>query len=272
MFITYAQNFEDLMLWRALSDISQGFYIDVGATSPHRVSVTKAFYLAGWRGINIEPEGKSYEELCKVRTQDTNLNVAISSRCGRATLYSVEGSPTLSSLSEWMATAHRKANRIINEVDVEVTTLADVCAKHVGQRDIHFLKVDVEGVELDVFQGHDFERWRPWIIVAEAHNSDPEADHYLPTEHYLASVGYPFVYTDGLNRFYVDQARRWDLRRAFLVPPNNYDNWIRASELEWRERAERAELNNHRLTQLLREKTSLRSFMRRFRSHDGETV
>ena len=30
-FISYAQNFEDVMLWRALKHISEGFYIDIGA-------------------------------------------------------------------------------------------------------------------------------------------------------------------------------------------------------------------------------------------------
>ena len=30
-FISYAQNFEDVMLWRALKHVENGFYIDVGA-------------------------------------------------------------------------------------------------------------------------------------------------------------------------------------------------------------------------------------------------
>jgi hypothetical protein len=29
-FVSHAQNFEDLMLWRALKHIDRGFYIDVG--------------------------------------------------------------------------------------------------------------------------------------------------------------------------------------------------------------------------------------------------
>jgi len=30
-FISYAQNYEDVMLWRALKDVSNGFWFDVGA-------------------------------------------------------------------------------------------------------------------------------------------------------------------------------------------------------------------------------------------------
>ena len=42
-FVSYAQNMEDVMLWRALKDVDQGFYVDVGANDPNVHSVTKAF-------------------------------------------------------------------------------------------------------------------------------------------------------------------------------------------------------------------------------------
>ena len=44
MFISYAQNFEDVILWRALNHVENGFYVDVGAMDPTEHSVTKAFY------------------------------------------------------------------------------------------------------------------------------------------------------------------------------------------------------------------------------------
>ena len=53
--ISYAQNFEDVMLWRALGHIKGGVYIDVGAYDPLVDSVSKAFYEHGWRGIHLEP-------------------------------------------------------------------------------------------------------------------------------------------------------------------------------------------------------------------------
>ena len=31
---SYAQNFEDVILWRALKQVKEGFYIDVGAQDP----------------------------------------------------------------------------------------------------------------------------------------------------------------------------------------------------------------------------------------------
>jgi hypothetical protein len=54
MMISYAQNFEDVMLERALAEIENGFYVDVGAWHPDLDSVTRHFFGRGWRGVNIE--------------------------------------------------------------------------------------------------------------------------------------------------------------------------------------------------------------------------
>ena len=42
--ISYAQNFEDVILWRALKHVEAGRYIDIGANDPEKDSVTKVFY------------------------------------------------------------------------------------------------------------------------------------------------------------------------------------------------------------------------------------
>jgi len=47
-FVSYAQNFEDVLLWRALHDVEHGRYLDVGAHDPVIDSVSLAFYEAGW--------------------------------------------------------------------------------------------------------------------------------------------------------------------------------------------------------------------------------
>jgi hypothetical protein len=45
-FISYAQNYEDVILWRAMRDIEHGFYVDIGAADRGEDSVTKI--LAEW--------------------------------------------------------------------------------------------------------------------------------------------------------------------------------------------------------------------------------
>lgn len=79
-FISYAQNFEDVMLRRALKDVKKGFYIDVGANDPVIDSVIKAFYDTGCRGINIEPVHDWLEKLQKYRPDDINIQTAVGNR------------------------------------------------------------------------------------------------------------------------------------------------------------------------------------------------
>src|SRR4051794_37044121 len=94
--ISYAQNYEDVVLARVLADVSRGFYVDVGANHPEQDSITRHFSDHGWRGINIEP-GRFYTDLAAARPRDVNLHVAVSMVAGPVTFY--EGaSPGLASL------------------------------------------------------------------------------------------------------------------------------------------------------------------------------
>ena len=88
-FISYAQNNEDVLLWRALGHVQDGFYIDVGASDPVEHSVTKAFYDSGWHGINIEPLPAHIEAFQEQRPRDINLALAAGSLEGSLTLYDV---------------------------------------------------------------------------------------------------------------------------------------------------------------------------------------
>ena len=76
-FVSYAQNFEDVLLWRALGGVTDGFYIDVGAAHPDIDSVTRAFYDRGWSGINIEPTPEYSLRLAAARPRDVNLRLVL---------------------------------------------------------------------------------------------------------------------------------------------------------------------------------------------------
>lgn len=52
-FVSYAQNFEDIYLWRALRTISQGTYIDLDVKDPLLDSVSLGFYEKQWHGYHF---------------------------------------------------------------------------------------------------------------------------------------------------------------------------------------------------------------------------
>src|SRR5665811_1404967 len=90
-FISYAQNLEDVMLWRVLKHIDQGYYIDIGAAWPNEHSITKAFYDHGWHGINVEPNPVFFHQLEESRPRDQNLCLAVSDSEGSMVMNFLEG-------------------------------------------------------------------------------------------------------------------------------------------------------------------------------------
>jgi hypothetical protein len=73
--MSYARNFEDVLLNRVFGGVVEGFYVDIGAGHPSDNSVTKSFYDRGWSGLNIEP-GEFFAELCAARPRDVTLRMA----------------------------------------------------------------------------------------------------------------------------------------------------------------------------------------------------
>ena len=105
--LSYSQNFEDVLLWRALGDIAGGFYIDVGANDPELHSVTRLFYDAGWRGTNIEPMPSSLQPFLDQRPRDINLSCAAGAAAGQITLFDVPSMNGWASTDNAVASAHR---------------------------------------------------------------------------------------------------------------------------------------------------------------------
>jgi FkbM family methyltransferase len=221
--ISYAQNREDVMLWRVLHAESPGFYIDVGAHDPVIDSVTQGFYDRGWRGINIEPQKQYYEKLSEARSGDINLNVAVSNEPGQLTFYRIADGDGLSTLDKTVAEYHRSKGMQVEASPVSVETLEAICDKHAKQA-IHFLKIDVEGLELQVIQGLAFKQYRPWIILVEAVAPGSLTPSHQEWEGHLLSQDYQFVYFDGLNRFYLANEKS-SLKHHFDAPINLFDHY-----------------------------------------------
>jgi FkbM family methyltransferase len=225
-FLSHAQNFEDLMLWRGLSDVTAGFYIDVGAGDPDSNTVTRAFYDHGWSGVNIEPDDVPFQALVRQRPRDINLPIALADTDGdrRFFLPAMQG---LGTLDSGIAFQHRSRGIEVRRIRVTVRTLADICRQHAPQ-DIHFLNIDVQGAEALVLQGADWTAFRPWIVVAQSTLPLTRQEIHAAWEPLLTAAAYRFVWFDGLNRFYVAEERYEALSPHFRLPPNCFDRWQRA--------------------------------------------
>ncbi|MFC5461342.1 FkbM family methyltransferase [Massilia niabensis] len=221
-FVSYAQNFEDVMLWRALKHVERGFYVDVGAQHPVVDSVSKAFYEQGWRGVHVEPVQAYADLLRKDRPDDTVLQLALSDSEGMLDL-NVIPDTGLSTAVDAYAERHQAEHGFAHTtVKVPMLTLKSAL-QFLDGKEVHWLKIDVEGLEEKVLRGWDPQRLRPWIMVIEATVPTTSEVDYEAWEPLVTGAGYRFAYFDGLNRFYVADEHP-ELMDAFSSPPNVFDN------------------------------------------------
>jgi len=192
-FVSYTDQREDLILSMIFEGVRKGFYIDVGANESILGNVTKHFYDRGWNGINIEPLPDCYDDLVKRRPKDINLNIGISNKQGIGKL-TINGG--LSSLN------YQEKDK--NFIEIKLETLTDIAEKHIGKKKIHFCKIDVEGFENEVLMGFNFEKFRPKVFCIESTYPGTKISNYSSWESILLKKEYKYIYTFGVNRYYVD--------------------------------------------------------------------
>ena len=126
-FTSYSQFYEDLILFCIFYDVKNGFYIDIGANDPNIISVTKAFYIRGWYGINIEPLPNKFQDLVNHRLRDINLQIGAGKQKGNETLY-VDGFH--STLSK------EYSGNTSNIIKINIDTMLNVCKKYIPNNKI----------------------------------------------------------------------------------------------------------------------------------------
>jgi len=225
--ISYAQNAEDVVLWRLLRTRDEpGFFIDVGAAHPVADSVTKWFSINGWRGINIEPVDYLYDQLVADRPNDINLRIVCGAEAGTSRMTVADPSKWGHSSIDPATSANlAEAGLVDSTIDVETLPLSEVIDRHAAGRQIDFLKIDVEGAEDQVLAGAALDRNRPRVLVIEAVEPDSLVPSHERWEHLLTENDYVCVLFDGLSRFYC-QADDTVARDTLSLPAYYGDHFI----------------------------------------------
>jgi FkbM family methyltransferase len=166
---SYAQEGEDILIDRILNNQKQGFFIDVGAHHPQRFSNTYYFYNKGWRGINVDAMPGSMKLFQEHRPEDINIEAAIS-RNPSPLIYYRFNEPALNTFIK--EEAEKKDGlatyRIEEKITIQTTTLSAIIDQYLPKgKEVDFLTIDVEGLDLEVLQSNDWSRVKPRLIIVE---------------------------------------------------------------------------------------------------------
>ncbi len=200
---SYSYDGEDRILKTLFSNLEQetGFYVDVGAYHPKNLSNTHILYKKGWCGINIEPNAEMIKKLKKERKRDTNLNIGISKVPGYYYYY-MFSEPGLNTFKEELMKVN--LDKFIKKITIETKTLENVLNKYLKSNVIDLMNIDVEGLDLQVLQSNNWEKFRPKYILVEAHKTDISQLHNCPINKYLTENGYKIFARTMITSFYRD--------------------------------------------------------------------
>jgi FkbM family methyltransferase len=196
---------EKKLVWKFFGQQRAGVFVEVGANDPVAGSQTWLLEQNGWRGVLVEPQAALCEKLRAQRKNSQVFQVACSGPGNEGEmdllLAKHDGASTLQPQRDTHGTLFVGTER------VKVTTL-DQVLQSAGVAQIDFLSLDVEGHEIEVMRGLDFEKFKPALILIEDGVRD------LSKHRFLKARGYKIVKRTSLNNWYVP--RGCDFRMSSL--------------------------------------------------------
>lgn len=205
---SYSQEGEDIVVKRFFDGREIGFYVDVGCHHPFRFSNTYLFYKKGWRGICIDPLPGTANLFKKWRGRDICVEVGVSSHPSSLN-YFMFNEPALNSFDENVARNRDGLTgyKIIGVKPVNTFPLGDIIEKNLDDKSqkISFFSIDVEGLDLQVLQSNNWEKFRPEIIIAECLDMDLSSLSKDPVVSFLSEKGYGLYAKTGNSVIFKDE-------------------------------------------------------------------
>jgi len=189
----------------------RGVAVEVGCATPELLSMVQHFRHNGWRCIGIEPNPR-FVELHRRLGNEVYAYAAADFEQDGVDFVVVESSHDYSSNS---LTAHSYSALAIKEkyreyqgqavdefaqttIQVDVRKLSSILRKHCPEiKKIDLLSVDVEGFELEVIKGMDFNEFDVDVVVLENLFHEPAYQEMMESLGYRlhSKVHYNYIFT-----------------------------------------------------------------------------
>ena len=193
---SWSQFGEDEILCKELADVLEtGFYLDIGANHPTKLSNTFKLYRLGMRGITVEPNFALSQLHARYRPDDIQLCAASGERDGLAIFYRMDSHAlstfSLATCQALVARGYSILSRSLMPVFTTQTVLRD-CV--IPDRPIFaLLSIDTESLDETVLRSNNWSTFRPRLIVVE------DYDGSGATVRYLEDMGYESIAIRGCN-------------------------------------------------------------------------
>lgn len=193
---------------------TDGYFVEVGAYDGESFSNTSGLADSGWNGLYIEPI-KEIADICAKRHSRNKVsvaNVAIGSEEKTADIYFGHTLTTLKKEQvdiyeqiDW-AKGHHKGQTF----KVKQMPLEKVLQKYEVPKSFDLLVVDVEGLELEVFNSFNLALWKPKVLIVEIEDQHPSFEKFenftnscKELRAYIKSHSYKEYYVDHINTIFV---------------------------------------------------------------------
>jgi FkbM family methyltransferase len=200
--VCFSQEGEDLILDTFFSDVTKGYFVDIGAYDPVKYSNTYLFYKRGWRGINIDPRPGSMQAFNTVRPEDRNIEAAVGLSSKKVKYYMFD-EPGLNGFSEEISTDRNNNTvyKIVDVIELPQKPLREILDENIpAGTEISFMDIDVEGFDLEVLKSNDWLKYKPAMVLVETSVTGEQDGDGISA--FLKNLGYKLVAQTYRTSFY----------------------------------------------------------------------
>ena len=161
---------EQWLMQRFLDAENQtGWFAEVGANDPIRLSVTFPFERLGWSGMLVEPQPELAARCREERPNSKTVEAACGPAEGPATgeLMIPRGTEHASMVGS-DARVESASRNALATISVNIRTLDEILEEHAPDQ-VDLVSIDVEGFTVQVLDGFTVGKWRPRLLLIEDH-------------------------------------------------------------------------------------------------------
>lgn len=209
---SYSQCGEDVIIEFLLRDVlhySSISYVDIGVHHPIVLNNTYLLYdtFEVRCGVLVEPNPSMAGLITSTRSKDHFENIGIYCGGGDLTYYRMDVD-TLNTFSEISALDYvKKGHAIVGKDEIKTVDINELFCKYFcSDSRINVLSIDVEGVDVEIIQSIDYEKWTPERMCVETiEYLGAKRGDFQALVSFLESKGYIVFADTYINTIFVKQ-------------------------------------------------------------------